>query len=47
LQKIKVVIMLGAGSFATGATIFRMYRGFLFFDSTNVTADYVVFNITA
>jgi hypothetical protein len=47
LQKIKVILMLGAGGFATGATIFRMYRGFLFLDSQNVTADYVVFNVTA
>lgn len=45
-KKIKIVLMLSAGGIATAVTIFRLVKIILFLDSKDITADFVVLDLT-
>ena len=40
-KKLKIVILLAGGGFATATTIFRLYKAVEFIDSQDVTHDFV------
>ncbi|KAL2209649.1 hypothetical protein CC79DRAFT_1249861, partial [Sarocladium strictum] len=40
-RKLKIMLLLAGGGFATGTTIFRMYKAVMFMHSEDVTADFV------
>lgn len=44
-KKVKIVMLLSAGSAATALTIYRTYRTALFLESDDITVDYVVIDI--
>lgn len=45
-KRLKVAVMLGAGGVAVGVTSYRMYAVVMYFESTDVTADFVEQSIT-
>ena len=45
-KKLKMAVMLGAGGIAVGVTAYRLYAVVMYFESTDVTSDFVEQSIT-
>lgn len=45
-EKIKIMVLLGAGGVATGVSIYRLYNVIKFIESKDVTLDFVYQSIT-
>jgi hypothetical protein len=45
-EKIKIMVLLGAGGVATAVSIYRLYNVIKFIESKDVTSDFVYQSIT-